>query len=101
MLIPPLLTIAALPAVDKYHPSVEFLPSSNLILATLAALILSLMSKQGPSGLLLAYVRQYFENHPESLRFLARSSLDNLTLLTPTITPKEKENYEPWPLLNN
>lgn len=52
------------------------------------------MGKQGPAGFLLKYIREYFRNHPEQLRLLARYSLESATLLTPVIVPLSSENNQ-------
>lgn len=92
--IPLLLSIADLPVVGSYLPVPNLPPTPNPSIAAFALFILSLMNKQGPNGSLLGYVHQHFESHPESLRLLARFSLENQTLLLPVLAPDTEEGYK-------
>ena len=92
--IPLLLALADLPGVGSYLPDPNLPPTPNPSIAAFALYILSLMNKQGPNGSLLGYVHQYFESNPESLRLLARFSLENQTLLLPVLAPDAEASYE-------
>src|SRR5947209_19843743 len=66
-IIPPLLAIAGLPAIGEYQPIPGLSASSNLAVADLALINLSMLGMQGPAGLLPAIVQQHFRHHPEHL----------------------------------
>ena len=93
-LIPPLLALAGLPAVGDYQPSSTVPVAPDLDIADLALTALSCLGKRGPAGSLLLKVRHYFNDHSEHLCLLARYSLECGTLLTLTVVPLAKENYQ-------
>jgi hypothetical protein len=93
LLIPPLLALTGLPAVGKHMPLTNLAAKPELIISDLALTVLVFMGKQGPVGLLLEEVRQYFGSHPESVTLLAHNSLESGFLLTPFITPRTSDNY--------
>ena len=93
-LVPPLLALAGLPAVGNYQPAQGITVSADLDVADLALTVLSFLGKPGPSGLLLAEVRQYFKDNPDHLRLLARYSLESGALITPCVVPLTDENYQ-------
>src|SRR5205823_13650578 len=86
-LIPPLLALAGLPAIDEFKPTISLPVADDPTIIDLALTALCFMGKQGPTGLLLKYIREYFQFHPDQLRLLARYSLESATLLTPVIIP--------------
>ncbi|GCE15636.1 hypothetical protein KTT_54950 [Tengunoibacter tsumagoiensis] len=93
-LIPPLLALTGLPAIGPYKPSVDLTVSADFDVADLALSALSFLGKRGPSGLYLVTVQQYFKEHPEQFRLLARCSLECGTLITPVIIPLSEKNYQ-------
>ncbi len=93
-IIPPLLALAGLPRIGNYSPVDTIAVSASYDVADLSLTVLSFLGKPGPSGLLLKEVCQHFIDHPEHLRLLARYSLECGTLITPTVVPLLKENYE-------
>lgn len=93
-LIPPLLSLAGIPASSEYRPTPGLAISSSLDIVDLALSALSFIGRRGPAGLLLRQVQQHFEAHPDHLRLLARYSLESGTLLTPTVVPLEFDHYQ-------
>jgi hypothetical protein len=94
VLIPSLLALTGLSAIGPYNPSADLAVSTDFDAADLALCVLSFMGKHGPAGLYLETMREYFTKRPEQLRLLARYSLECGTLITPTVEPYAKENYE-------
>lgn len=92
ILIPPLLSLAGLRSVGEYSPLDHEV--YNMKLAALAVFVLSFIGKNGPGGTLLSTIRHYIEDHPESLRLLARYSLESGMFLLPTVAPEAEENYQ-------
>lgn len=96
-LIPTLLGLADLPALAHYLP-VVYTGKVAYAVADLALVVLSLMGRHGPAGLLLETVRQHFAQEPEQLRLLARYSLESQILLTLTVVPESNQLYERYHL---
>jgi hypothetical protein len=96
MLVPPLLTLADLPAIGKFYPTTTLSVTSDFAIADLALTALSFMGKPGPSGQLLLNMRQYFKDSPADLYQLARYSLECGTLITPIVAPLAQNNYEKY-----
>lgn len=94
-LIPSLLALAGLPAIHQYQPKTQVI-TSDLALSDLALSALSFMGPRGPTGLLLLDVRQYFKDDPESLRSLARYSLEMGILLTIAVIPQSEDAYKSY-----
>jgi hypothetical protein len=92
-LIPPLLTLGELSAVDKHQHHTRPL-SFDPTIADLSLTTLSFMGKRGPAGLLLATIRQHFKDYPNHLRLLARFSLEARALLTLAVVPLTEGNYQ-------
>ena len=93
-LIPLLLGLADLPALDQHHQPVPHAGVVDYTVADLALVVLSRMGRHGPAGLLLDTVRQHFEREPEQLRLLALYSLESQTLLTPCVVPQTERLYQ-------
>ncbi|HLH62836.1 MAG TPA: hypothetical protein VKV20_14235 [Ktedonobacteraceae bacterium] len=92
-LIPSLLALAGLSAIHRYEPKTQVI-SSDLALSDLALSVLSFMGSRGPAGFLLSDARQYFKDDPESLRSLARYSLESGILLTVAVIPQSVDLYK-------
>jgi len=92
-LIPPLLALTNLPALEDNKPSEGVSESKNLDIADLAFSVVSYLGRKGPPGLVLKKIRHHFEKNPTCLFFLARLSLENGLLLTPTVVPQEDDNF--------
>jgi hypothetical protein len=108
ILIPPLLALTDLPAIEDDVPSQEVSLSKNLDIADLAFSVVSYLGRKGPPGLVLKKIRHQFEENPTYLFFLARLSLENGLLLTPTVVPQEDDNFryyqeaiQRWIILRN
>lgn len=91
LLIPPLLALTGLDDVPPYAPAGDVSIASELDVADLAITLLFLMESRSPGKLLLQRVQNYFNEHPEYLRELARYSLISGTLITPVLMPKLQE----------
>lgn len=93
-LIPLLLGLADLPALNQdYQPS----PHTGVVdytVADLALVALSQMGRHGPAGIVLKAVRQHFANEPEQLSLLARYSLEHQMLLTFAVVPQTEPLYQ-------
>jgi len=97
-LVPPLLSLAGMPASGEYRPAPGLAISSSLDIVDLALAALSFIGRRGPARQLLRQVHQHFEEHPDHLHLLARYSLESGTLLTPAVVPLEfgyNWRYEP------
>jgi nucleoside phosphorylase len=97
VLIPPLFSLAELPAIGPYEPTSVSITPFDVISADLALISLSLLRMQGPAGLLPATIRQHFVTHPDQLSLLAQHSVASNTLLTPTLIPRKDEFSYHWP----
>lgn len=95
-LLPPLLALSGLPAIESHHPTSNLMPAVDADVADLALIILSFLGKPGPAGLALPSVKQHFQDHPTYLRILARCSLEAGTLITPVIIPTTETNYQSY-----
>ncbi len=95
-LIPPLLVLTGLPAVEPYHTASNLAPAADVDVADLALTILSFLGKPGPAGLSLPSVKRHFQDHPIHLRILARCSLETGTLITPFSIPMTETNYQSY-----
>ncbi|HEY5006159.1 MAG TPA: NACHT domain-containing protein, partial [Ktedonobacteraceae bacterium] len=93
-LIPLLLALTGLPALGFYHPSQDLSITTDFDVADQAIATLLFLNKRGLGGLYLPVVQQYFDEHPEQLRRLARYSLECRTLITPTFLPLTNETYQ-------
>ncbi|HEY1352639.1 MAG TPA: NACHT domain-containing protein [Ktedonobacteraceae bacterium] len=108
MLIPPLLALTDLPAIEDDEPDAGVFAAKNLDIADLAFSVLSYLGRKGPPGLVLKKIRRQFEEHPTYFFLLARLSLENGLLLTPTVVPQEEDNFclyqeaiQRWIILRN
>ena len=93
-LMPVLLAIAGLPAVEgneqTVKPSNDVPTSSDPTVRDYAFTVLSVMGRRGPGGLLLSKIREEVEPY---LEHLAYYSLDCGMLITPTNIPLAEEKY--------
>ncbi len=101
-LVPPLMALAGyrtaikVSATESIGPARNLPMSPDLAIAELARAALSFLDKRGPAGASLRYVRQCFKEQPQYYRHLARYSLENDTLITPTVVPLAEENYRQY-----
>jgi hypothetical protein len=93
-LIPVLLGLADLPALDQHYQPILSTGAVDYTVADLALVTLSRMGRHGPAGILLDVVRQHFEREPAQLGLLARYSLESQRLLTPCVIPQTDLLYQ-------